>query len=144
MDVELEGIGSSAELRRGMLQGYRELLGVQLPAHALRVHARLQSGSTVQITDATPLSESVLGAVSFYVWAVLERQDVHSMSTQAEVQAQRVACGIGAAPCAARGASTTPWPPPAEPILGAETPTVHELKGALGVAADPGLRRKLL
>ena len=81
MDVELEGIGSTAELRRGMLQGYRELLGVQLPMHALRVHARLSSGASVLLTDETPLSASLLSAVSFYVWAVLEPSDVHALGT---------------------------------------------------------------
>lgn len=68
MDVELDGLQSMAELRVGMLQGYCELLGVQLPAHALRVHARLASGSTTLLLDSKPLQEA-LGAVSFYVWA---------------------------------------------------------------------------
>jgi hypothetical protein len=79
MDVELDGLTSTAELRRGMLQGYRELLGVQLPPHALRVHARLRSGSSVLLTDETPLSSTVLEAVAFYVWAVLSPDDMRSI-----------------------------------------------------------------
>jgi hypothetical protein len=69
MDVELEGLKSCKELRRGMLQGYQDLLGIQLPAHKLQVHARLESGSSVLLTDNTPLSQSIIRAVSFYVWA---------------------------------------------------------------------------
>lgn len=68
MDVELDGLQSMRELRRGMLQGYRELLGVQLPAHALQVHVRLETGRSILLTDDSPLSEPVLRAVSFYVW----------------------------------------------------------------------------
>lgn len=68
MDVELDGLQSTAELRRGMLEGYRDLLGEQLPAHALRVHARLASGSSVLLLDVTPLTQAILDAVSFYVW----------------------------------------------------------------------------
>ena len=79
MDVELDGLTSTAELRRGMLQGYRELLGVQLPPHALRVHARLRSGSSVLLTDETPLSSTVLEAVAFYVWAVFSPDDMRSI-----------------------------------------------------------------
>ena len=75
MDVELDGLQSMAELRRGMLQGYRELLGEQLPAHALRVHARLASGSSVLLLDATPLTPNIMSAVSFYVWAAKEAAD---------------------------------------------------------------------
>ena len=69
MDVELDGLKTTAELRRGMLQGYREMLGEELPAHALRVHARLVSGSSVLLLDETPLTKDVIDAVSFYVWA---------------------------------------------------------------------------
>lgn len=69
MDVQLDGLKTMVELRRGMLQGYCELLGEQLPAHALRVHARLASGSTVLLLDSTPLQQAVFDAVSFYVWA---------------------------------------------------------------------------
>jgi len=72
MDVELEGLGSTSELRRGMLQGYRDLLGIRLPTHLLRVHARLRTGSSVLLTDETPLSAIVLDVVSFYVWAVAD------------------------------------------------------------------------
>jgi len=69
MDVQLEGLQSTAELRRGMLQGYRELLGGQLQAQALRVHARLVSGSSVLLLDDTPLTHALLGSIdSFYVW----------------------------------------------------------------------------
>lgn len=78
MDVELKGLRSSRELRRGMLQGYQELLGVELPSHALQVHARLANGSSILLTDHTPLSQSVLRAVSFYVWA----DKAHVRSTQ--------------------------------------------------------------
>ena len=72
MDVELEGLRSMAELRRGMLQGYRELLGISLPSHALRVQARLSNGQSVLLSDSTPLSLAVGQAVSFYVWASTE------------------------------------------------------------------------
>lgn len=33
MDVDLDGLQSMAELRRGMLKGYRNLLKVHLPEH---------------------------------------------------------------------------------------------------------------
>lgn len=33
MDVDLEGLKSMVELRKGMLQGYRELFHVHLPLH---------------------------------------------------------------------------------------------------------------
>ena len=69
MDVELDGLQNMAELRRGMLQGYRELLGENLPANALRVHARLASGSSILLLDTSPLSQAVINARSFYVWA---------------------------------------------------------------------------
>ena len=46
-----------------------QLLGEQLPAHALRVHARLPSGSSILLLDATPLTPAVVNALSFYVWA---------------------------------------------------------------------------
>ena len=108
---------------------YRELLGVQLPPHALRVHARLRSGSSVLLTDETPLSSTVLSAVSFYVWAVLSHDDKRSLkpaSADGDAELERYA-------------STTAWPPPREPIVGAETPSVSELKGMLGVNA--GRRR---
>ena len=69
MDVELDGLRDTAELRRGMLQGYCDLLSEQLPAHALHVHARLASGSSILLLDSTPLTQTVLDAVSFYVHA---------------------------------------------------------------------------
>ena len=134
MDVELEGITSTAELRRGMLQGYREMLGVQLPPHALRVHAKLASGAKVLLTDETPLSATLLSATSFYVWAVLDAQDVRGLGSFHELHAQRAARGIVDEH---HYASTTPWPPPPEPIVGAETPSVSQLKAALGVGSTP-------
>ena len=62
-----------------MLQGYREMLGEELPAHALRVHARLVSGSSVLLLDETPLTKDVIDAVSFYVWAA--RGDANANDT---------------------------------------------------------------
>ena len=68
MDVDLRGLLSIAELRNDMAQGYRELLGVQVREGSLHIHARLPSGSSVLLCDSDPISEEVLGAVSFYVW----------------------------------------------------------------------------
>lgn len=69
MDVELQGVRSARELRRGMLQGYNELVGTRVASRMLHVHARLASGSSVLIKDDSPLNAEVLRAVSFYVWA---------------------------------------------------------------------------
>jgi hypothetical protein len=45
MYANLHGVGSLAELERGMLTAYRYLLGVALPASALRIHARMGLGA---------------------------------------------------------------------------------------------------
>jgi hypothetical protein len=42
---------------------------VALPSHALRVQARLVSGTSVLLGEATILSEEIMAAVGFYVWA---------------------------------------------------------------------------
>ena len=72
IQVDLRGIASSAELLQGMLQGYRELLEIDIPDGAIRVQARLATGASLLLADTTPLSERLLGAVSFYVWAALD------------------------------------------------------------------------
>ena len=69
-----------AELRHGMLESYCELLGESLPAHALRVHARLATGSTILLLDSTPLHQAVFDVVSFYVWAA---KDGHASQSAA-------------------------------------------------------------
>ena len=41
------------------------------------MQARLASGASLLLTDATPLTDQLLGAVSFYVWADLEPGDLY-------------------------------------------------------------------
>ena len=79
IEVDLRGITSTAELRQGMLQGYRELLDVPVAAAAICVQARLASGASQLLADATPLTDQLLGAVSFYVWAELEPADLYGV-----------------------------------------------------------------
>ena len=79
IEVDLRGIASTAELRQGMLQGYRELLDVPVAAAAICVQARLASGASQLLADATPLTDQLLGAVSFYVWAELEPADLYGV-----------------------------------------------------------------
>ena len=79
IEVDLRGIASTAELRQGMLQGYRELLDVPVAAAAICVQARLASGASQLLADATPLTDQLLGAVSFYVWADLEPADLYGV-----------------------------------------------------------------
>ena len=79
IEVDLRGIASTAELRQGMLQGYRELLDVPVAAAAICVQARLASGASQLLTDATPLTDQLLGAVSFYVWADLDPADLYGL-----------------------------------------------------------------
>ena len=43
-----------------------------IPDGAIRVQARLTTGASLLLADTTPLSERLLGAVSFYVWAALD------------------------------------------------------------------------
>ena len=53
-------------MRGRLLQTYCELFNEQVPAHALRVHARLATGSTILLLASTPLQQA-LNALSFYV-----------------------------------------------------------------------------
>lgn len=69
MDAQLKGLTSVADLRKGMLQGYRDLLRVDVQPESLHVQARTQFGSSLLLTDEMPLNSEVLHAVSFYVWA---------------------------------------------------------------------------
>ena len=48
-------------------------------AAAICVQARLASGASQLLADATPLTDQLLGAVSFYVWAELEPADLYGV-----------------------------------------------------------------
>ena len=117
IQVDLRGIGSTAELRQGMLQGYRELLGIAVPAHTICVQARLVSGASQLLTDETPLTDRLLGAVSFYVWADVSPADLYGPDVEID----------DFAPPPASEAFATP-----EPVLGVDTPSVAQLKNLLG------------
>ena len=107
----------TAELRQGMLQGYRELLGIAVPAHTICVQARLVSGASQLLTDETPLTDRLLGAVSFYVWADVSPADLYGPDVEID----------DFAPPPASEAFATP-----EPVLGVDTPSVAQLKNLLG------------
>ena len=118
IEVDLRGIASTAELRQGMLQGYRELLDVPVAARAICVQARLASGASQLLTDAMPLTDQLLGAVSFYVWADLEPADLYGVDEPGPGEMASEA-----------------WAP-ADPVLGVDTPPVAELKDLLGAERE--------
>jgi len=130
------------ELRRGMLKGYRDLLGIPLPEYRLRITARLVSGASVLLVDTTPLTAAILSAVSFYVYAAGEKDATSPPPKGASQGAARGAsqgARHGGAPPAAYGASTTVWPE--EEAVGADTPRVSEIKSML--ARSSGSSRPL-
>jgi len=151
LDVELKGLRSMGELRRGMLQMYRDQTGEQLLLHRLRVHARLANGTSVLLTDTTPLSGSVLGAVSFYVWS--STREEAATGSGAPHHASRPAPDPSVeidqrARAHAAAATSRPlalaWSPPARQQVAplAEPPTVTQLKQMLAASSGfPGPAR---
>ena len=75
-------------------QGYRELLCIELPMHAMRVHARLASGASVLLTDEMELTDEILSAVSFYVWACIDANDARHLGNKAELERRRRDVGL--------------------------------------------------
>ena len=112
IEVDLRGITSTAELRQGMLQGYRELLDVPVAATAICVQARLASGASQLLADATPLTDQLLGAVSFYVWAELEPADLYGVDEPGPGKAASVAMPRGGPGPAGAPASLATSPGP--------------------------------
>jgi len=79
MNADLLSVGSVTELRGGLLQAYQELLGLTIPVHSLRIHARLRTGASVLLTDDDQFGEAIRSAVSLYAWACLDRQQAQQV-----------------------------------------------------------------
>ncbi len=68
--IWLPGVRSMPQLRRGMLGAYNERLKRTATLEQLRVQSRRADGTTLLLTDLTPLSGGALASVSFYVWCI--------------------------------------------------------------------------
>ncbi|KAL1522419.1 hypothetical protein AB1Y20_017409 [Prymnesium parvum] len=138
MDVDLDGLQSMAELRRGMLKGYRNLLKVHLPEHRLRVTARLVNGASVLLLDSHPLTTEVLKAVSFYVYAAGDSEESRHKATDIEPRSRAQKGAAQLALLHFKGAHGTAVQESQEPSLGVGKSRIHDIKGMLCRTAGSG------